>query len=276
MAEKAAASPAKVEAPELKRKLAWRMGVAGLMIVVLLAVLAMFDRLNTPDDEEESPRFTAPVPTAKPTPAPAQTATQPVTQAASGTPSAETPTKLIDKAPVAESSAAPTRPATPAATAAEAPARPEVAAQPSPSRAAAPAHNAPAEKSPKASPPVVSTAPAPAAANPPAARPAAAPAQASAAAAAPPAAPAAAPALPNTTPRLLSGFALQTGVFSDVRRAEEMHAMLTLNGIPSTIEARVQAGPFRSRAEAKAARAKLEALGIDSVLLSPPKASSRH
>ena len=72
-----------------------------------------------------------------------------------------------------------------------------------------------------------------------------------------------------TPPRLFSGFAVQAGVFSDPRRAEELHARLTLEGIPSTIEARVQAGPFKSREEAEAARVKMKALGIDAVMLMP-------
>jgi DedD protein len=70
-------------------------------------------------------------------------------------------------------------------------------------------------------------------------------------------------------PRLFYGYALQAGVFSDPRRAEELHAKLTLEGIPSTIEARVEVGPFKTREEAEAARAKMKALGIDAVLLLP-------
>ena len=62
---------------------------------------------------------------------------------------------------------------------------------------------------------------------------------------------------------------MQAGVFADPRRAEELHARLTLEGIPSTIEARVQVGPFKSREEAEAAREKLKTLGIDSVMLMP-------
>jgi cell division protein FtsN len=64
---------------------------------------------------------------------------------------------------------------------------------------------------------------------------------------------------------------LQVGVFSDPRRAEELHARLTQEGIPSFIEARVEVGPFKNREEAEAARAKLGALGLDSVMLSPKK-----
>jgi DedD protein len=69
--------------------------------------------------------------------------------------------------------------------------------------------------------------------------------------------------------RLYSGFALQAGVFADPRRAEELHARLTLEGIPSTIEARVHVGPFRNKAEMAEAQAKLKALGIDAVVLTP-------
>jgi len=90
---------------------------------------------------------------------------------------------------------------------------------------------------------------------------------------------AATPAEPVSPPlpalsRLFSGFALQAGVFSDPRRAEELHAKLTLEGIPSTIEARVEVGPFKTRAEAEAAREKMKTLGIDTVLLLP-KGSKR-
>lgn len=45
-------------------------------------------------------------------------------------------------------------------------------------------------------------------------------------------------------------------------------------GIPATIEARVQVGPFKTKTEAEAARSKLTALGIETVLL-PPKSAKR-
>ena len=68
-------------------------------------------------------------------------------------------------------------------------------------------------------------------------------------------------------PRLLSGFNLQAGVFADPRRAEELHARLLQEGIPATLETRVLVGPFRSRGEADAARAKMLVMGIDTVQL---------
>lgn len=70
--------------------------------------------------------------------------------------------------------------------------------------------------------------------------------------------------LPQLTERQ---FGLQLGVFSNLANAEDLRARLEKNGIPATIEARVRAGPFATRAEAEIARAKLKELGIDDGLL---------
>jgi DedD protein len=77
-------------------------------------------------------------------------------------------------------------------------------------------------------------------------------------------------ATPSGVSRLFSGFLLQAGVFTSVQRAEELHARLTLSGVPSTLETRVQVGPFRTRQEAEAAQAKLKELGVETILV-PPK-----
>ena len=69
--------------------------------------------------------------------------------------------------------------------------------------------------------------------------------------------------------RLFSGFLLQAGVFSSVERAEELHARLSLSGVPSTLETRVQVGPFKSKREAEAAQAKLRELGVETILVPP-------
>jgi DedD protein len=61
--------------------------------------------------------------------------------------------------------------------------------------------------------------------------------------------------------------ALQMGVFSNVANAEDLRAKLELHGIPSSIEARVHAGPFKTREEVEVARAKLKELGLDGGLL---------
>ncbi|MBS1230196.1 MAG: cell division protein [Proteobacteria bacterium] len=223
---------------EIKRKLAWRMGVAGLMIIGLLGALALFDRLSTPSEPEPSaPQFTEPVPVAK------KMITQPVTPAE---PVPEAAKAAGKEASVPESSAPPVDKSAPRA---EPPPRPAVAAQPALPRAAQPAGQArpAASQSRPAAAATTASVPSPRSESP--------------VAAAPPA-----------PPRLFSGYALQAGVFSDPRRAEELNARLILEGIPSSIEARVQVGPFKSRAEAEEVRQKMKAMGIDSVMLPPPKA----
>jgi DedD protein len=62
-------------------------------------------------------------------------------------------------------------------------------------------------------------------------------------------------------------FLLQVGVFSNHANAEELLARLHEAGIPAQIESRVQVGPFASRQEAEAVRAKLKTLGIDDGML---------
>lgn len=62
-------------------------------------------------------------------------------------------------------------------------------------------------------------------------------------------------------------FLMQVGVFSNHANAEELMNKLQAAGIPARIESRVQVGPFATRAEVDAARAKLKSMGIDDVLL---------
>lgn len=211
------------DAPDIKRKLAWRMGFAGLMIVALLGGLALFDYMGEQSAAESSapPQFTEPVPVAK------KVITQPVTPAEPA-PEALKDDKIVSEP---ESTAAPVDKSAPRL---DPPPRPEVAAQPALPRASQPTARSTAASSqpvPPASAKPVEAQPAP--------------------------------------PRLFSGYALQAGVFADPRRAEELHARLVLEGIPSTIEARVQVGPFKSKAEAEAAREKMKALGIEAVMLMP-------
>ena len=233
-----AAAPA--EDADVKRKLAWRMGFAGLMIVGLLGALALFDRLSAPGESEPAaPQFTEPVPVAKKVitqpVTPAEPAPEPVKEAEPPPPAVEVTAAPVDKAaprvdrpPRAEAAPAPQRPAPPSPSSAPS----TVRAAPRPAPAAAVRNETP-----------MRTEPAPT-------------------------------AEPPTPPRLFSGYALQAGVFADPRRAEELHARLVLEGIPASIESRVQVGPFKDRAEAEAVREKMKAMGIDTVLL-PPKGSRR-
>jgi len=228
---------------DIKRKLAWRMGIAGLMIVGLLGGLALFDRLSAPSAPEPTePQFTEAVPVAKKVVTQAVTPAEPSTEAA----------KVEANPPSPESSAAPVEPPPP----------PVVSAQPALPRASQPAVRAIAASAPSTSskPPV----PAVAAKS---AEPSLPMANSPTSSTSPPPA-AESPSKPLLS-KLLSGFAVQAGVFSDPRRAEELQAKLLQEGIPSSIEARVEVGPFKTRAEAQAAREKMKALGIDTVLLLP-------
>lgn len=62
-------------------------------------------------------------------------------------------------------------------------------------------------------------------------------------------------------------FLVQVGVFSNHANAEELVTRLNQAGIPAQIESRVQVGPFATRAEVDAARAKLKSLGLDEGML---------
>lgn len=233
---------------DIRRKLIWRMAVAGIMIAGLLGGLAFFDYLGSRiDNEPEATRYTEPVPVPK------KNVTQPVTPVAPipevKEEKKEPAAPEVTSAPVDRSAPkldVPSRPPvgaqTPSAKAPQALSR--SAGATAPTAPTVPAKAADSRTMPAETPPVRHDAPAPAAS----------------------------PAPQPSLSRMLSGFALQAGVFSDPRRAEELHARLTLEGIPSTIEARVQVGPFKSKEEAEAARAKMKTMGIDAVMLLPGKA----
>lgn len=81
---------------------------------------------------------------------------------------------------------------------------------------------------------------------------------------------AAKPASPHPSPQGAQSerhFVLQMGVFNNVDNALELFARLRKNDVPAQIEARVQVGPFKTRAEADETRAKLKAMGLDAGLL---------
>jgi cell division protein FtsN len=252
---------------EARRRLSRRLVAASVLIVVLLGALAVFDRLSQMEDDEAPPPRSAskgPGPSVR---------TEPVERVGTPPPS-------------------PIQPSVAEAPKVEPPPKPEIAAQPA------------VEPTPVAAAPVpVATVP-PAPGTVPAMK--AGPAQAATMPALPavpvapqvpegssggeirpaPAEPAANPASGGTVspiparpvlPQPRRGYVLQAGVFTSTERAEELRARLLMAGVPATIESRVQVGPFASAQEAAAAREKIKALGIESIVIPParPRAAGR-
>ena len=265
---------------DIKRKLALRMGVAAAMIVALLGGLALFDYLSTQSAAPEpvAPQFTEPVPVARKAPgAAAVPAETPRAENQSGA-SPDKPIPSLEAPPRPEVAA---QPALPASSVATPPAGGRSANPPS-ANASGAARSTPAAQATQGQ--VKSTpAAAPRSAEP--RRPAVAPEPEGSASPPMPTSSAAAsevgertmpatssatmaPAVPSPS-RLFSGYAVQAGVFSETRRAEELHARLVNAGIPATLETRVQVGPFKTREQAEAARAKLKEMGVDGMLLLP-------
>ncbi|MCH2222151.1 MAG: SPOR domain-containing protein [Dechloromonas sp.] len=258
MAEQANGQDNDNAAGELRGQLTKRLAVAGVLVAMLLGILAFFDYLANPPQDSEAVVFTRPVPVA-----PQKAVSQPVTPAENlPEPPAPEKTEAATEAPPPPTVEA--QPAVPVETKPEvrpdqrssppvaghrlAPAHPPVAAAPVPSKPIAEGTAEPSLQSR----PLPSAEPVPS-------KPVARQAEPRAAA----------PVLPPAVSRLFSGFVLQAGVFSSSQRAEELHARLTLSGVPSTLETRVQVGPFRTKQEAEAAQAKLKELGIETILIPP-------
>lgn len=252
MAEQIETSDKDEGARELRGKLMGRLAMAGVLVALLLGVLAFFDHLSTEPDMEEEEVFTKPVPVA-----PRKEISQPVTSVEKpldASPPASAQAEVLPATEMPQPPIVEAVPAVPSET------RPSL---PVPANRAAPQTPHPPESSSKPVP-EATTAP-----NNVLALPEAVPG-AEVAAPRPSARPVESRPAPPSPPRLFSGFLLQAGVFSSTQRAEELHARLTLSGIPSVMETRVQVGPFKTRQEAEAAQAKLKALGVDSLVV-PPK-----
>lgn len=214
----------------LRRQMLRRAGVAGGLIVVLLAALAWFENAQRAEDAEARP----PLVMAPPPPVPAVGA-PPMPSAAE----VEAMAAAQEGAPAGDGGA---------------PAAAEMASLPQPVPAEARVDETP--------PPVVGNprlvlksgdAPARAAVADPE-RPEPAPAAA-------PASPAPAKASPaKPVPR--SGYLVQLGVFSTADNAQALHEKVAAMGIESHIESRVVVGPFKDRAAADAAREKLRKSGL--------------
>jgi DedD protein len=67
-------------------------------------------------------------------------------------------------------------------------------------------------------------------------------------------------------PERIKGFVVQMGVFSSTQNALALQARLKDQGIPAFLETRVVVGPFRSRAEADAAKKRLRELGLQGLV----------
>lgn len=241
---------------DLKRKLLWRMGVAGLMIIALLSGLALFDFLMTPRElETETEVFSKPVPVAK------KIAAQPVSSPDTGIEDSSS----VQKMPEPEGSEPPLDK--------NAPIEAVVAGS-------SPVHNVRGQNLP-----VSSLASRPQENK----RPAEIVEQAKSAdgkrvelatrsAATTPLSKEVFSVETGKTPRpplsFQTGFKLQAGIFTDHQSAEALQTRLSAVGIPSTIESRVQVGPFANRAEALKAQEKLKELGVSAALILP-KAGKR-
>lgn len=265
MAEQENVAEPEAGAGEIRSKLITRLAVAGVLVALLLGVLAFFDYLSTAPDDSDEQVFTKPIPVA-----PKKEVSQPVT------PAENLPEPPVPPTP--EKTEAPVEPPPPPRIEANVPgvveAKPDAVVE---NRQKLPSTVA------NQKPPLART-PAPVVPSPPLdSEAAAAPSsvQSLPRAAAPTEAVAAKPsarvleakpAAVVTAPvvsRLFSGFLLQAGVFSSVQRAEELHARLTLSGVPSSLETRVQVGPFKSKQEAEAAQVKLRELGVETILVPP-------
>lgn len=217
MAEEPKPQPA-TEPDATKKRLLARVGVAGLLIVVLIAVLALFESYSKRELAPTSAVTQAPIPIAPSAPPAVQSAERPI-----GTPAPPAEQPAGKEADFKQAMEPPAEPEDTAA--------PTLAPRPSQRRKAAAA----------ASRFVPAGGPEEAAVIQP----------------------------PRPSPALAAGFVIQLGVFTNVSNAEELHARLTRSGIPSQIEARVFAGPFKSKEDAEAAQAKLKSVGLHAGLLLP-------
>lgn len=216
---------------ELKKKLVRRIGIAGVLIVVLLGGLALLE-----DWLLEKPAAPPPAPTA----------------AATAQPPAEPPK---GEAPPAEARLEAEKPEPPKEEPKAEPEKTEMPLAPPPVQAQRPAQRV-VIKPPAAAP------------GPPPKQPAAAARPETAEKTAAPAQPEAKPDLATVIAR---SYRLQMGVFTSASNAGELHAKLEKAGIPSYVESRVHVGPFKTQKEADEARRKLKALGLGPGLLIPPQ-----
>ena len=63
-----------------------------------------------------------------------------------------------------------------------------------------------------------------------------------------------------------NGYTVQAGVFLQTQNADKLLSQLKAAGVPAYTETRVQIGPFKDKASADAAAAKLKRMGINPVV----------
>lgn len=254
--------PALTAEEALRKRLLGRIAVAAVIIVGLLGSLAVFDALYAPATPVKMASVNNTPPALTPPPAPVTEPTPATTTPAVEAPKeADAATKPATKPVAAETAAPATTPGKIAKAAPEqtsSPGAPPLTPLPAEKPLTKPASPRqaiirPSESAERLSPPVatrpdpqreIARAPYGGNHNAPASRP-----------------------LSQPLPTANRQFSLQLGVFNNLANAEDLRAKLELHGIPSTIEARVQVGPFSSRDEIDAARAKLKALGVDSGIM---------
>lgn len=226
----------------LRQRLLRRIGLAGVLIVALVASLAMFDAVFV----------TAPAPEAAD---PAPVAVNSTAAPAEASPAAEAPTEAPADSAASMASIPADKPEDKAAT----PEKSEASAPtPTPPVASAKGKSEikpitqPVSRPPAKAAPVVSESTAAPTLPPPP----------------PPPVVKSAPVHPLTQNQ---GYLVQMGVFSNIANAEELKGRLDKAGIPAHIEARVQVGPFKNKAEAAMAQKKLSEMGLSGLLLSPRK-----
>lgn len=249
----------------LRQRLLRRIGIAGVLIVVLIASLSIFDAVFVaPPEEAAAPQAdSAPQVPVEPAPAAAPTGETPASEPATSettapeTAPAETPAPATaptdaDATPNANPNANAAAPAPDAKEVRKPISRPDLKAAARHVEAAPEGSAAPTVPQPQQPPPAVE--------KPlPAERALTRPLQAR---------------QPTAATRPLApgqGYQVQMGVFSNLDNAQDLKRRLDQAGIPAHIEARVQVGPFRSKAEAEAAQKKLAQMGLSGLLLSPRK-----
>jgi DedD protein len=224
----------------LKHSLRQRVTIALILIGAVLAALAVVEwlsRLETrrPPERPSRPIVSAPPAAPAPKPAAPEVEAKPEVIAVESGQTEATPATDPGGEGVPEASGGLVK-------------KPPPPAAPSPARVSSGATPGSATPTPT---PAARTAP-PAAVSPPPAssRPNAAPV--------PAAAPVAAPA---------AGFVVQLGVFDSPENAEALRAKLSLSGIQTHTETRLQMGPFKTKAEAERAAASVKALGVKGVIV---------